>query len=210
MSRGFGAMVLGLALAAAGCSTAEQRATTGGLALDTSYCKAVPAGALASLGCPLPARSASDIDTGHYDLQLARMYLDGDGVSRDEQKAFYLASNASVAGDIDAKELLGRLYAEGRGTVRDDELATNLFRAAVDGGNVPALNDLGQMIETGRGTPAAPEEALDYYERGMAANDPKARENYQRLKKSLGAPKPKTTPAATEPQITKATLPPPA
>jgi len=175
-----------------------------------SYCRTLPAGALATLGCPPPSRTGADIDRGHYDLQLAEMYLDGAGVPRDETKAFYLASDASAAGDVDAKELLGRMYADGRGTPRDEELATNLFRAAVDAGNVAALNDLGQMIETGRGTPAAPEEALDYYERGMAANDPKARQNYQRLKKSLDAPKPKAVPAATTPQIIKQVLPPPA
>jgi TPR repeat protein len=206
MSKSLGAAVLLAALAAAGCTERQP----GGVALDMSYCQSVPASALETLGCPRPARTASDIDRGRYDLQLAEMYLDGTGVPRDEAKAFYLASDASVAGNVDAKELLGRMYAEGRGVPRDDELATNLFRAAVDAGNVAALNDLGQMVEAGRGTPAAPEEALDYYERGMDANDPKARQNYQRLKKSLEAPKPKETTPATNPQIVTQALPPPA
>jgi len=207
MSRRVSAAVLLAALATAGCTGERQ---PGGVALDMSYCKTLPAGALATLGCPPPPRTGADIDRGRYDLQLAEMYLDGAGVPRDEAKAFYLASDASVAGDIDAKELLGRMYADGRGTPRDEELATNLFRAAVDAGNVPALNDLGQMVEAGRGTPAAPEEALGYYQRGMDANDPKARQNYQRLKNLLDAPKPKETPPATTPQITKQVLPPPA
>ena len=152
--------------------------------------------------CAAPPRTATEVDTGRFDMKLAQMYLAGDGVPRDETKAFYLASNASAAGDIDAKELLGRLYAEGRGVRRDDELATNLFRAAVDGGNVPALTDLGQMIETGRGTAPDPETALDYYQRGLDAGDPKARQNYQRLKKSLDAPPPKTAPLQAAPAIT--------
>lgn len=156
-----------------------------------------------------PPRDARDIDTGHYNIELARMYMEGKGVPRDDTKAFYLLSNASVAGDIDAKELLGRLYAEGRGVPRDDELATNLFRNAVDGGNVAALSDLGQMIETGRGTPADPDAALGYYERGMDAGDPKARKSYQRLKKSLETPPPETEPDKAVPQITTQALPPP-
>jgi len=160
--------------------------------------------------CAPEPRSATDIDTGRFDMALAQRYMTGDGVPRDDARAVYLVSNASVAGDIGAKELLGRLYAEGRGTARDDELATNLFRAAVDGGNVPALTDLGRMIETGRGTPADPDSALDYYERGMDAGDPEGRLNYQRLKKLLDAPKPKTAPAPATPTITKQELKPPA
>jgi len=160
--------------------------------------------------CAPEPRSATDIDTGRFDMAMAQRYMTGDGVPRDDTRAFYLVSNASVAGDIDAKELLGRLYAEGRGTARDDELATNLFRVAVDAGNIPALTDLGRMIETGRGTPADPESALDYYERGMNAGDEDGRQNYQRLKKVLDAPKPKTAPVPANPTITKEPLPPPA
>lgn len=160
--------------------------------------------------CAPDPRSATDVDTGRFDLSMARRYMTGDGVPRDDTRAFYLVSNASVAGDADAKELLGRLYAEGRGTQRDDELATNLFRVAVDAGNVPALTDLGRMIETGRGTKADPDLALDYYERGMDAGDEDGRLNYQRLKKVLDAPKPKNAPMPATPMITKEPLPPPA
>jgi hypothetical protein len=159
--------------------------------------------------CGAPPRPVAEVDAGRIDMKLAQMYLNGDGVPRDETKAFYLASNASATGDIDAEELLGRLYAEGRGVRRDDELATNLFRAAVDGGNVPALTDLGQMIEAGRGTEANAGAALDFYERGMDAGDPKARQNYQRLKKALDTPPPKVTPAQANPTITKEVLKPP-
>lgn len=159
--------------------------------------------------CATSPRTAAEIDTGRFDMKLAQMYLAGDGVPRDEAKAFYLASNASAAGDIDAKELLGRLYAEGRGVRRDDELAISLLRAAVDGGNVPALTDLGRMIETGRGTAPDPEAALDYYQRGLDAGDPKAGQNYQRLKKSLDAPPPKTAPLQAAPAITREVLKPP-
>ena len=157
---------------------------------------------LALAACTAPPRSAADVDTGRFDFKLAKMYLDGAGVPRDDAKAAYLLSNASAVGDIDAKELLGRLYAEGRGVGRDEELATNLFRDAVDGGNVAALTDLGQMIETGRGTAANPGSALKYYERGMDAGDPIAGENYRRLQKSLNTPSPKITPADAAPQIT--------
>jgi uncharacterized protein len=169
-----------------------------------------PLGLLLMLfACTAPPRPAAEVDAGRIDMKLAQMYLNGDGVPRDEAKAFYLVSNASATGDTDAEELLGRLYAEGRGVRRDDELATNLFRAAVDGGNVPALTDLGQMIETGRGTAADAGAALDFYERGMDAGDPKARQNYQRLKKALEAPPPKAAPVQVNPTITKEVLKPP-
>jgi TPR repeat protein len=159
--------------------------------------------------CAAPPRPAAEVDAGRIDMKLAQMYLNGDGVPRDEAKAFYLVSNASAAGDVDAEELLGRLYAEGRGVRRDDELATNLFRAAVDGGNVPALTDLGQMLEAGRSTPADTGVALDFYERGMDAGDAKARQNYQRLKKVLDAPPPKAAPIQANPKVTKEELKPP-
>jgi len=159
--------------------------------------------------CAVPPRPGIDPDTARFDLRLAQLYLNGDGVPRDDAKAFYLASDASAGGDANGQELLGRLYAEGRGVRRDDEMATSLFRAAVDGGSVPALTDLGQMIETGRGTKADPKSALDYYERGMEADDPKARQNYQRLKKLLDTPPPKAAPVPDTPKITQEVLEPP-
>jgi TPR repeat protein len=167
-------------------------------------------GLLLALGaCGDPPRSSADVDSGRFDMKLARMYMDGNGVPRDDAKAFYLLSNASAAGDIEAEDLLGHFYADGRVVAHDDELATNLYRAAVDGGNVMALNDLGRMIETGRGTKADPETALDYYERGMDAGDENARANYKRLQKLLEAPTPKSPPTPAAPQITEDTQPPP-
>jgi TPR repeat protein len=157
-----------------------------------------------------PERNTADIDSGQFDVRLARLYLDGTSVPRDDTKAAYLLSNASMLGDIEAKEMLGRLYAEGRGVKRDDELATALFRVAVDGGNVPALTDLGRMLEAGRGTPVDTKSALDFYERGMAAGDPVARENYQRLKKSIETAPPRKSIPAESPQITSQPPPPPA
>jgi len=163
---------------------------------------------LATAACSSPGPSNADIDSGRFDVRLAQMYLDGNGVPRDDVKAAYLLSNASVLGNVDAKEMLGRLYAEGRGLQRDDELATSLFRTAVDGGNVAALTDLGRMLETGRGTGADPSAALDFYERGMDAGDPVARENYQRLKKFLHSPKPKPALVQPGPQAISKPLPP--
>ncbi|HLZ68143.1 MAG TPA: tetratricopeptide repeat protein [Aliidongia sp.] len=165
---------------------------------------------LALAACSTPARSVTDIDRGRFDLKLAAMYLDGTGVPRDDSKAAYLLSDASAAGDIDAKGMLGRLYADGRGVGRDDEFAVALFRTAVDGGSVAALTDLGRMIETGRGTPAVPRTALDYYERGMDAGDPIARNNYQRLQKSLELTAPKAKPVEAVPPIVKQDRSPPA
>ena len=165
---------------------------------------------LASAACSSPGPSNADIDSGRFDVRLAEMYLDGNGVPRDDAKAAYLLSNASVLGNVDAKEMLGRLYADGRGLRRDDELATSLFRTAVDGGNVAALTDLGHMLETGRGTNADPSAALDFYERGMDAGDPVARENYQRLKKSLNSPKPKQAPAQAGRPVSPGPVAPPA
>ena len=169
------------------------------LALATGACAAAP-----------PHPSADAVNTGRIDVRLARLYLDGDEVPRDETKAAYLLSNASAAGDVEAKEMLGRLYVDGRGVRTDDDMATSLFRSAVDGGNVAALTDLGRMLETGRGTKADPESALDYYERGMDAGDPIARANYHRLRKSLDSPPPKPASPPLDRQITKEELKPPA
>ncbi|GGF35215.1 hypothetical protein GCM10011611_46870 [Aliidongia dinghuensis] len=167
------------------------------LALATSACAAPPG--------PSPTEARS----GRFDVALAHMYLDGSGVPRDDTKAAYLLSNASALGNVDATEMLGQLYADGRGVHRDDDLATSLFRAAVDGGNVAALTDLGRMLETGRGNGRDPNAALRYYERGMAAGDQNARDNYKRLKKSLdAAPTPSAAPPSN-PQITAKALTPP-
>jgi TPR repeat protein len=149
---------------------------------------AATCGALAA--CGSDERDAASIDTGRFDARLGMMYLTGNQVPRDPQKAFYLFSTASAAGDADAEDALGRLYADGTVVTRDDTMATLLFRRAVDGKNREALNDLGQMLESGRGGPADPGEALQYYERGMKAGDPVAKANFKRLKALLEAPPP--------------------
>src|SRR5271155_5204773 len=85
--------------------------------------------ALATGACAAPPHPNTDaVNTGRIDVRLARLYLEGNEVPRDETKAAYLLSNASAAGDVEAKEMLGRLYVDGHGVRADDDMATSLFR----------------------------------------------------------------------------------
>ena len=133
--------------------------------------------------CSVPAeRAAGDIDTGRIDAALGRLYAEGIGVPKDENRAFHLFEAGAKLEDPDALNGLGECYAKEWGVARDDGKAVALFVSAVALGNTAALNNLGRMIETGRAGPADPQRARELYEKAAAAGSTEAAANADRLK----------------------------
>ena len=67
------------------------------------------------------------------DFQLAGLYLQGDGVTRDEARAVDLYKRAAAAGVVNAMTALGDLYASGTGVPQDMAEAAKWYRAAALG-----------------------------------------------------------------------------
>ena len=89
---------------------------------------------------------------------LGIMYATGDGVPRDDAKAFHCFQAGAWWNGADAQDSVGYCYATGRGVPRDDQAAVEWFEIAarVEDTNAqsvfyPAVANLGVMHATGRG-----------------------------------------------------------
>jgi len=72
-------------------------------------------------------------------------YLEGDGVAKDEHRAFTLNAEAAEAGYADAVLAMGWFYLNGVGVVRDIERARRWYRASARRGETRAMFSLGQI-----------------------------------------------------------------
>ena len=75
------------------------------------------------------------IASGHPRTQLAMMYLKGDGVEKDEAKAFELLKDASDSGDSAAMLQLGFMYRDGTFVENDVNMYRFYVRMSADRGN---------------------------------------------------------------------------
>jgi len=64
------------------------------------------------------------------ECQIGYFYLEGLGVEKDPEKAFYWSRRAAEHGDRDGQYNLGCFYEEGTGTVRDMKQAARWYREA--------------------------------------------------------------------------------
>ena len=83
--------------------------------------------------------------SAYYDL--ATRYADGEGVEKDEKKAFYWFSMGADESDPRAVDALGRCYQLGFGVEKDEVRAAELYRRAADSGYDPAAEALKRVEE---------------------------------------------------------------
>ena len=104
-------------------------------------------------------------DKGHAGAQmnLAMMYLDGQGVPRDVPQAVEWYEKAADRGDTMAMFSLGSIYEAGaRRVSRDAAKAASWYRKAAEQGLGSAQYRLGMMYRDGRGTPRDRTQAIDW------------------------------------------------
>lgn len=75
-----------------------------------------------------------------YDL--AKLYLEGQGIEHDSEKALYWLNKAAAAGNLEAMDALGMQYLQARGVERDLAKAQEYFEKAAAGGLKPAEKHL--------------------------------------------------------------------
>lgn len=98
----------------------------------------------------LEAARAGDAAAQHF---LARLYLHGRGVARDDAQAAQWCLKAAENGNLEAAHDIGLLYARGRGVPRNDILARTWQSRAAEGGHAGARYELCVMWEHGYGGP---------------------------------------------------------
>lgn len=82
---------------------------------------------------------------------VGRMYLQGQGVPKNPDKALILFRKAAKQGLPNAKNNLGIMYAGGKAVRQDYKQAVIWFREAADQGFALAMNNLADMYENGLG-----------------------------------------------------------
>ena len=82
---------------------------------------------------------------------LGFMYLNGQGVPRDDKEAIRWYRLAAAQGYALAQYNLGVMYNNGQGVPQDDKEAVRWYRLAAAQGNAEAQYNLGLMYATGRG-----------------------------------------------------------
>ena len=106
---------------------------------------ALTASPLFSADIPALEQKAKQGDAGAQ-FELARDYLKGDGVAKDEKRGFELMSAAAKQGHAEAEAGLGYLYAKGLGVAADEKEAAKWMRKAADQGLAKAQHNLGTML----------------------------------------------------------------
>lgn len=112
---------------------------------------------------------------------LGRMYAAGEGVARDDQKAFSWYSKAAENGYGPSQNNLGVIYSEGRGVPRNDDQAVHWFRLAAEQGNAFGQGSLGLAYAEGRGVKRDDTLAVTWYRKAADGGNVMAQNNLANL-----------------------------
>lgn len=116
------------------------------------------------------------IDQRQWDaaVNLAVLYLNGDGVAKNSARAVELLNQAADHGHAVAQQNLGVLYQYGEVVPRDYAKAKVWFEKAAETGNVDALVSLGDVYSRGLGTQVNEQLAFNWYMQAARLNSPEA------------------------------------
>lgn len=115
----------------------------------------------------LQARAEAGDNSAAYGL--AWLYLNENGMLRDDAVAARWARRAADNGHAGGTYLLGYLYSHGQGVPKDDAEAVRLFRTAANKNDISAMFALGGMYANGRGIDKDLFEAKRWYHKAAEA-----------------------------------------
>jgi TPR repeat protein len=101
--------------------------------------------------------------------ELAKLYMSGDGVARNETRAFELYREAAELGYAPAQLGLAELYREGRGVPASAQEALQWYMAAANNSEPRAHYALGRMYQLGQGVRVDAEKAANWYRQAALA-----------------------------------------
>lgn len=112
---------------------------------------------------------------------LGLLYLNGQGVPKDEAAAAEWFRRSADQGFPRAAANLADLYLRGIGVPRDPARAVSFFRQAADGGLPEAQHNLAVLLESGFGAEKNLDQARVWYQRAAAGGHAPARERLAQL-----------------------------
>lgn len=119
-----------------------------------------------------PLADEGDFRSQYY---VAYMYLNGYGVSKNNQLGLQYLEKSLSAGYADAQALMGFLYSQGQIVPADRKKAVSLYQKAADNGNVAALLNLGIAYYQGDGVPRNLVKAIELLEKIPVEQQPAAK-----------------------------------
>ena len=111
--------------------------------------------------------------------QLGMKYgIGGDGLERDDAKAFDLIRKAAQKGHLKATYALGWIYLDGRGTPAEPVSAAGFFTAAAEQGDADSQYMLFVLYSQGRGVEKDTNVAFQWLNKAIANGHPEAKRTF--------------------------------
>lgn len=110
--------------------------------------------------------------------ELGIRFANGDGVKKDDEKAFTFFRAAAKAGEPVAQYNLGYFYSIGRGVERDSAMAAMWIHKSAENGNTYAQNQFAGMLYRGEGMKPSKVDALKYFKKAAEGGNFEAQTNY--------------------------------
>jgi TPR repeat protein len=107
-------------------------------------------------------------------VQLGKMYEEGDGILRDSKEAVRWFGQAANAGNREGQYLYALALMDGRGVVQDYQAAFKWLEAAAKGGHPAAEFQLGRMYYKGMGIPVDKAKAYIWFNLAAARGNEEA------------------------------------
>ena len=101
------------------------------------------------------------------------MYLEGDGIPKNREKAFSYLQKGAQAGHVSAMRGLGEMYRDGNGVAQDGAKALDWLRQADEKGEPVAPVLIGELYVWGRIIPKDLSQARAFFKKGAENGIPK-------------------------------------
>ena len=125
-------------------------------------------------------KQAEEGDAGAQ-FSLGVMYYEGEGVPKDESRAFEWFQKAAAQGYSNAQFNLGWMYAKGEGVSKDATKAVEWYQKAAAQGQTDAQFNLGVMYAKGEGVPKDATKAVEWYQKAAAQGQARAQLSLGRM-----------------------------
>jgi len=126
-------------------------------------------------------QTEADRGQGKAQFELAVMYNNGYGLTKDESLALSWLRRSAESGYPNAEYSLGKLFFEGKQVDQSYLQAFEWYKKAADQGYAQAEATLGIMYEMGFGVPKSNAQALYWYKKGCAGGNKDACDNMKKL-----------------------------
>ena len=120
---------------------------------------------------------------GAAEYWIAGMYLDGEGVVKDDTKALEWYQKSAEQGLADAQYMLGQMYEDGEGASQDYVKAAYWYNKAALQGNATAENNLALLYENGLGVQKDHKHAINLLKWAIDGGCEEAEENLKAIKR---------------------------